>query len=120
MSARGWSNYTPESYMRDEEREANRRMRRRDPFKAEREEAFRAGLSGDWRAPRKPMAVRRPRRTLRSRVADAAVRIFEAIRAIPGGEPSKWRDAAVFGIGAAWGAMVAVGILLAIAARHAP
>ena len=109
-----------ERYMRDEEREANRRMRRRDPLKAEREEAFRAGLSGDWRAPRKPMAVRRPRRTLRSRVADAAVRIFEAIRAIPGGEPSKWRDAAVFGIGAAWGGMVAVGILLAIAARHAP
>jgi hypothetical protein len=27
-------------------------MRRRDPFKAEREEAFRAGLSGDWRKSR--------------------------------------------------------------------
>ena len=41
-----------ERYMRDEEREANRRMRRRDPLKAEREEAFRAGLSGDWRKSR--------------------------------------------------------------------
>lgn len=117
MSARGWSNFTPESYMRDEEREANRRMRRRDPIKAEREEAFRAGLSDDWRTPRKPMAVRRP---VRSRVADAAVRIFEAIRAIPGGDPSIWRDAAVFLVGAAWGCMCMAGVLLAIAARHAP
>lgn len=74
----------------------------------------------DWRAPRKPMAVRDPHRTLRSRVADAAVRVFEAFHAIPGGEPSQWRDAVVFLIGTSWGAMVAVGILLAIAARHAP
>ena len=41
-----------ERYMRDEEREANRRMRRRDPLKAERQEAFRAGLSGEWRKSR--------------------------------------------------------------------
>lgn len=74
----------------------------------------------DWRAPRRPMATRRPRRTLRRRVADVVVRLFEAVRAIPGGEPSNWRDAAVFGIGAAWGGMIAIGILLAIAARHAP
>jgi len=76
-------------------------------------------LKMDWRAPRKPMAIRRPVRTLRSRIADAAVRIFDAIRAIPGGEPSNWRDVAVFGIGAAWGGMVTFGVLLAIAARHA-
>lgn len=71
----------------------------------------------DWRAPRKPMAVRVP---LRSRIADAAVRIFEAIRAIPGGEPSTWRDVGVFLVGSAWGAMCMVGVLLAIAGRHAP
>jgi hypothetical protein len=72
----------------------------------------------DWRAPRKPMAARRP--VQRSRVADAVVRIYEAIRAIPGGEPSNWRDAAVFLVGAAWGCMCLAGVLLAIAARHAP
>ncbi|MGN6313201.1 MAG: hypothetical protein ACTHMO_05495 [Rhodanobacteraceae bacterium] len=74
----------------------------------------------DWRAPRKPMAVRRPRRTLRSRVVDAAVRVFTAVRSIPGGEPSAWRDVAVFLVGSAWGCMCTVGVLMAIAARHAP
>lgn len=63
---------------------------------------------------------RRQRRTLRSRIADAAVRIFEAFRAIPGGEPSAWRDVAVLLVGSAWGCMLTIGILLAIAARHAP
>ena len=77
-------------------------------------------LKMDWRASRKPMAVRLPRRPLRSRIADTCVRMLEAIRAIPGGEPSGWRDAAVFLIGTTWGAMLAVGMLLAIAARHAP
>lgn len=73
----------------------------------------------DWRAPRKPMAVRRPVRTLRTRTADACVRVLEAFRAIPGGEPSRWRDAAVFLVGSLWGVMCTLGILLAIAGRHA-
>lgn len=61
MSARGWANFTPDTYMRDEEREDSRRMRRCDPIKAEREEAFRVGLSGDWRSaePGRPNAIRR-------------------------------------------------------------
>ncbi|HET7596022.1 MAG TPA: hypothetical protein VFK15_03760 [Burkholderiales bacterium] len=67
----------------------------------------------DWREPRSPMVVRRPRRTLRSRIAEACIRVLEAIRAIPGGEPSNWRDAAIFLIGSAWGVMLTVGILLA-------
>lgn len=67
-----------------------------------------------WRAPRKPMAVRRPTRTLRSRIADACVHVLESVRAIPGGEPSFWRDVAVFLTGTTWGAMLAVGLLLTV------
>lgn len=87
-----------ERYMREEEREDDAR------------------IAADWRAPRKLIAVRV---SLRNRIADAAVRIFTAIRAIPGGEPSVWRDAAVFLVGSAWGVMCTVGVLLAIAGRHA-
>jgi hypothetical protein len=60
------------------------------------------------------MAVRR------SRVADFLRRMAQAFREFPGGEPSNWRDAAVFCIGAVWGGMILFGILAAIAARHAP
>ena len=54
-----------------------------------------------------------------NRITDAVMRLFDACRAIPDGEPSSWRDAAVFLIGAGWGGMVTFGVLLAIAARHA-
>lgn len=74
----------------------------------------------NWREPRSPMVVRRPRRTLRSRIAEACIRVLEAIRAIPGGEPSNWRDAAIFLLGTAWGGMIVFGVLCAIAARRAP
>lgn len=72
----------------------------------------------DWRAPRKPMAVRRSARMLRTRIADVVVRILEPFRAIPGGEPSSWHDVAVFLVGSAWGVVLTMGLLLAIAARH--
>lgn len=71
----------------------------------------------DWRKPRPKMAVRRkPSVGLRAGVMKA----IEAFRAIPGGEPSSWRDAAVFLMGTVWGCMVTVGVLLATAARHTP
>ena len=65
----------------------------------------------DWRQPRPKMAVRRkPSVGLRAGVMKA----IEAFRAIPGGEPSNWRDAAIFLIGSAWGVMLTLGLLLAV------
>lgn len=73
----------------------------------------------DWRAPRPKMAVRR-KPALGQRIRAGVLNLFQAFRAVPGGEPSNWRDAAVFIVGTVWGGMVAYGMLLAIAARHAP
>lgn len=73
----------------------------------------------DWRKPRPKMAVRR-KPSVGQRIRAGVRKAIEAFRAIPGGEPSSWRDAAVFLTGTVWGCMVTVGVLLAIAARHAP
>lgn len=73
----------------------------------------------DWRKPRPKMAVRR-KPSRRKRILGAVLNLFQAFRSIPGGEPSNWRDAGVFIMGTVWGGMVTFGILLALAARHAP
>lgn len=73
----------------------------------------------DWRKPRTKMAVRR-KPSLGQRIRTGVVSLFQAFRAIPNGEPSNWRDIAVFLIGSAWGVMCTLGVVLAIAARHAP
>lgn len=72
----------------------------------------------DWRKHRPAMAVRRTPEKPRGRIAtsvrripEACRRIFQSIRAVPGGEPNNWRDAAVFLVGSAWGVMLTVGAL---------
>lgn len=79
-------------------------------------------LKMDWRSAHpghaKPMAARR-KPTMRDRAGAAILKLFEAFRAIPGGEPSYWRDVAIFVIGGVWGGIIVFGVLLAMAARHA-
>ena len=81
-----------ERYMRDEEREANRRMRHRDPLKAERQEAFRAGLSGDWRKSR-------PAQNAGNRFAELGHRLINS-----------WWVLAPLGLMCAWAILESAGV----------
>lgn len=88
-----------ERYMRDEEREANRRMRRRDPLKAERQEAFRAGLSGYWRKSR-------PAQNAGNRFAELANRFAELGHRLI----NSWWVLAPLGLMCAWAILESAGV----------
>lgn len=75
----------------------------------------------EWRKPRQTRSERRRFQGFRNRCARigrVAVNLWRALGAFPDGEPSPWRDVAVFLVGTAWGVMVTLGMLLAWSAHQ--